>query len=163
MRSSYGRIFAEPTPPDALQARHGDLWVSPVGLQFFSRTPGQVGNPGTGVWTAVTVQPLYNGTVTAANDAVAVAAATLATSGTLTLEGDAVTRTPTSIVISGLSTAIRNAPTASSTVTLVVGTNTSALVIGAATATAAGQITIAITSGTIAPGTSVVLSFYAVN
>lgn len=53
MRSPYGRIFAEPTLPTTEQARHGDMWVSPVGLRVFLRTPGQVGNPGTGIWSAV--------------------------------------------------------------------------------------------------------------
>lgn len=54
MSSTYGRIFAQPTPPDETsQARHGDLWVSPVGLRVFLRTPAQVGNPGTGFWSAV--------------------------------------------------------------------------------------------------------------
>ncbi len=165
MRSPYGRIFAQPEPPDALQARHGDLWVSPVGLQFFSRTPGQVGSPGTGVWTAVQMSPavpVLTGvwTNTAENFS---SVASLGLSGQINLTTDGAIVNGNTFTVSGLAASLVNTAPVFPLIR-VTFTSSSALLTGIAGActAAAGVLQFTVTTtGPLPIGTTISVSFYA--
>lgn len=164
MRSPYGRIFAQPEPPDALQARHGDLWVSPLGLQFFSRTPGQVGSPGTGVWTAVQMSPavpVLTGAWT--NTAENFVSGSLGLSGQINLTTDGVIVTNDTFTVSGLAASL-NLTAPVFPLIRVAFTSSSALLTGIAgvCTAAAGVLQFTVTTtGPLPIGTTISVSFYA--
>lgn len=165
MRSPYGRIFAQPTPPDALQARHGDLWVSPLGLQFFSRTPDQVGNPGTGVWTAVQTAPATAEIVANYGASGTVFSASGGTSGQLRLTATANIANNDDFDVDSLSTSVDAAILGQVSATIVSTTSTNLASIAAAV-TATGVITITLTATNPAQpalpnGAVLVVAFYA--
>lgn len=111
MRSPYGRIFAQPEQPDTTaQARHGDIWIGPLGMYYFSRSGAQVGNPGTGTWVSVVQQqavpPIAVDVAPAAT--AAAGAGNQVLSGTIAMTADGTYTNPgtTTFLVSGLNSRI---------------------------------------------------------
>lgn len=159
MRSPYGRIFAQNKQPTITdKARHGDIWISPLGMYYFSRSATQVGNPGTGVWVAVAQQQAIAPLVMRATPLPAGAGNTVL-SGTLQIDIAAGVATGGSVVVTGLNSRI----IAGTPVTVAILETTGTLTQMTAIGTNPGEITFTITAvgGALAAGTTATIAFSA--
>lgn len=160
MRSPYGRIFAQNEQPTITdEARHGDIWISPLGMYYFSRSATQVGTVAGGTWVAVAQHQAIAPLVMAATPLAAGAGNTVL-SGTLSIAIAAGVANGGSVVVTGLNSRI----VAGTPVTVAILETTGTLTGMTAVGTGAGQITFTITAGTggaLAAGTTATIAFSA--
>jgi len=158
MRSPYGRIFAEPRPPTALQARHGDIWVSPLGLQVFTVSP----ETGTGIWTAIQTAPAVPSlTRNWAATGNSFAAGSTGLSGQITLTATGVLVNTNTFSITGLSVGLDTGVTPIPLIrVMIVSTDSLVTAVAAACTAVPGTVEFTIT-GSMAVGTTLTVSFYA--